>query len=217
MTGMLHVINPNSSAHVTAAIERAAAPFLAAGHAITCVSMADGPAGIETEADMHAAVAPMLAYAEAHASDASGVVIACFGDPGLHLLRERYGRRVYGIAECGVLAALMAGQRFGVISILEAAVRRHYRYFTGMGVLNRLAGDRAIGIGVAGLKDRETVLQRMLETGARLKQDGAEVILMGGAAMSHLREPLAAALEIPVIDPTQAAIAMATGFAPLQE
>jgi Asp/Glu/hydantoin racemase len=202
---------------VTAAIELAAAPFQAAGHAITCVSMADGPAGVETEADLHATIAPMLDYAEANASNASSFVIACFGDPGLHLLREHFGRRVYGIAECGVLAALMAGERFGVISILEAAVRRHYRYFAGMGVLDRLAADRAIGIGVAGLKDHKVTLARMLETGERLKQGGADVILMGGAAMSHLRKPLEAGLGIPVIDPNEAAIAMATGFTPLQE
>ena len=214
---MLHVINPNSSAHVTAAIEQAAAPFVAAGHAIACVSMADGPAGIETEADLHACIGPMLRYAEQHRADAAGFVIACFGDPGLHLMRERFGRRVYGIAECGVLAALLAGQRFGVISILEAAVRRHHRYFTAMGVLDRLAGDRAIGIGVAGLNDSEAVLARMREAGERLRQDGADVIVMGGAAMSHLRTPLAAALGLPVIDPTQAAIAMATGFALIEE
>lgn len=214
---MLHVINPNSSAHVTAAIEQAAAPFVAAGHAIACVSMADGPAGIETEADLHACVDPMLRYAEQHRADASGFIIACFGDPGLHLMRERFGRRVYGIAECGVLAALLTGQRFGVISILEAAVRRHYRYFTAMGVLDRLAADRAIGIGVAGLKDRDAVLARMRDAGERLRHDGADVIVMGGAAMSHLRAPLAAALGLPVIDPTQAAIAMATGFAPIED
>ncbi len=216
MAAPLRVINPNSSAHVTAAIERAAVPFRAAGHAIACVSMADGPAGIESEADLVACVGPMLAYADAHAKDSAGFVIACFGDPGLHLMRERFGRQVYGIAECGVFAALMAGERFGVISILEPAVARHRRYFAAMGVSQRLAGDRAIGIGVAGLEDREAMLARMAETGERLKlQDGADVILMAGAAMSHIRDALEAHLGIPVIDPTQAALAMATGFAPL--
>ncbi len=217
MAPPLRVINPNSSAHVTAAIERAAAPFVAAGHVITCVAMADGPAGIETEADLVAAVGPMLAYAEAHADDSAGFVIACFGDPGLHLMRERFGRRVYGIAECGVLAALLAGERFGVISILAPAVARHRRFFAAMGVTQRLAGDRAIGMGVARLADGETLFARMAETGAKLiAEDGADVILMAGAAMSHVREALEARLGVPVIDPTQAALAMATGLAPLQ-
>lgn len=217
MTAPLRVINPNSSAHVTAAIERAAAPFRAAGHAIACVAMADGPAGIESEADLVAAVGPMLRYAESHAGDSAGFVIACFGDPGLHLMRERFGRRVYGIAECGVLAALLAGERFGVISILEPAVARHRRSFAAMGVTQRLAGERAIGMGVARLGDHETLLARMAETGGRLiAEDGADVILMAGAAMSAVREALEARLGVPVIDPTQAALAMATGFAPLQ-
>ena len=209
---MLHVINPNSSAHVTAAIERAAAPFLAAGHAITCVSMADGPAGIETEADMHAAVAPMLAYAEAHASDASGFVIACFGDPGLHLLRERYGRGVYGIAECGVLTALTRADRFGVIAIKSRSIPRHIRYLRQMGLMDRLAGERPLEMSVAESASGEGTLQRMIAIGRELRdQDGAGAIVMGCAGMARHRRPLEDALDVPVVDPTQAAVAMAIG------
>ena len=86
-----------------------------------------------------------------------------------------------------------------------------------MGVTQRLAGERAIGMGVARLGDHETLLARMAETGGRLiAEDGADVILMAGAAMSAVREALEARLGVPVIDPTQAALAMATGFAPLQ-
>ncbi|MFX5718303.1 aspartate/glutamate racemase family protein [Acinetobacter baumannii] len=41
--------------------------------------------------------------------------------------------------------------------------------------------------------------------------DGAGVIVMGCAGMARHRKPLEAALGIPVIDPTQAAVTMAIG------
>ncbi|HKD57676.1 MAG TPA: aspartate/glutamate racemase family protein, partial [Hyphomicrobiaceae bacterium] len=42
-------------------------------------------------------------------------------------------------------------------------------------------------------------------------KDAADVIVMGCAGMARHRQPLEAALGIPVIDPTQAAVAMAIG------
>ncbi|CAH1657085.1 Hydantoin racemase [Hyphomicrobiales bacterium] len=202
---------------MTAAIEFAAAPFRAAGSNIVCVEMKDGPAGIVTESELLDAVAPMLSYALAVEADAAAFVIACFGDPGLHLLRERLKCQVFGIGECGVLAALARGQRFGVISLLQSSIPRHMRWFGAMGVHSRLAGDRAMGLGVADLKNRDAMFSRMVEVGQMLKQqDGADVILMGGAAMSFHRAALEAELEMPVIDPNFAALTWADGVSKLR-
>jgi allantoin racemase len=44
-----------------------------------------------------------------------------------------------------------------------------------------------------------------------VEKDGADVIVMGCAGMARHRRPLEAALGVPVIDPTQAAVAMAIG------
>ena len=52
----------------------------------------------------------------------------------------------------------------------------------------------------------------MIEIGRALQQeDGAGAIVMGCAGMARLRRGLEDALQIPVIDPTQAAAAMALG------
>jgi allantoin racemase len=56
----------------------------------------------------------------------------------------------------------------------------------------------------------ENTLQRMIEVGRQLKdEDGADALVMGCAGMARHRQPLEDALGIPVIDPTQAAVAMA--------
>ncbi len=70
-------------------------------------------------------------------------VIACFSDPGLHACREATDRPVFGIAECGVLTALVRAETFGVIAIASAldppALAVTCRQ---MGLMDRMAGER---------------------------------------------------------------------------
>jgi Asp/Glu/hydantoin racemase len=65
---------------------------------------------------------------------------------------------------------------------------------------------------VAEVASGEQTLDRMIEVGGELRdKDAADVIVMGCAGMARHRQPLEAALGVPVIDPTQAAVAMAIG------
>ena len=213
MTGTVFVINPNSSASVTAGIDAAMAPLrIAGGPAIACVTLEEGPPGIQSQRDVDGVIGPLLRRAAALEAEASAFVIACFSDPGLHALREQSGRPVLGIAECGVLAALTLGQRFGVIAILPTSIPRHLRYFGAMGVMQRFAGDLAIGMGVTELADGDKTLGRMVDVGRRLRDaHGADVLVMGCAGMARFRAPLEKAVGLPVVEPTQAAAAMALG------
>jgi len=213
MTGRaLIVINPNSSDTVTAGIDRAMDPLRRFGVPIRCVTLAEGPPGIEDQAQADLTIAPMLALAGRLEAEAAGFVIACFGDPGLHALRARTALPVLGIQEAAVMTALTLGQRFGVIAILPASIPRHLRAFGAMGVTDRLAGDRALGLGVADLADADRTLAAMLDTGRALRDtDGAEVLIMGCAGMSQYRDRLAAETGLPVVEPCQAAAAMALG------
>lgn len=81
-----------------------------------------------------------------------------------------------------------------------------------MGLMDRLAGERPLEMSVAESASGEGTLQRMIAIGTELKElDGAGAIVMGCAGMARHRRPLEDALGIPVIDPTQAAVAMAIG------
>lgn len=207
----LIVINPNSSQTVTDGIDAAIAPLRSFGIPIRCLSLAEGPPGIETQRQADLTIAPMLRLAAAQ-KDAAGYVIACFGDPGLHALRDQTELPVVGIQEAAVMSALTLGQRFGVIAILPASIPRHLRAFGAIGVLDRLAGDRALGLGVADLADRGKSLDAMIATGKRLRdEDGANVLIMGCAGMAMYRDLLQEATGLPVVEPTQVAVSMALG------
>lgn len=212
MTKTLFVMNPNSSTAVTARIDTALAPLRALGIPIECTTLAEGPPGIESQKQADLVIAPLLTQAAQLAPRAAGYVIACFGDPGLHALRDQTRLPVLGIQECAVSTALTLGQRFGVIAILPASIPRHLRSFGAMGVLDRLAGDRALDMGVADLSDPDRTVSRMIEVGTILRdQDGADVVIMGCAGMAQYRDALQDALGVPVVEPCQAATAMALG------
>jgi len=212
----LIVINPNSSETVTASIDQAVEPLRRFGTPIRCMTLAEGPPGIESQLQADLTIAPMLRLAAAQ-TDASGYVIACFGDPGLHALRDQTTLPVLGIQESAVMTALTLGQRFGVIAILPQSIPRHLRAFGAMGVSDRLAGDRALGLSVADLADPARSRTAMIATAKDLRdQDGADVLIMGCAGMAQYRDVLESETGLPVVEPTQAAVAMALGHIALK-
>jgi allantoin racemase len=212
MARRLLVINPNSSEAVTRGIDRAMAPLrVDQPTIIDVVRLPAGPPGIESQQDVESVV-PLIIRRIRESNDADGYVIACFSDPGIHAAREATNRPVFGVAECGILTALTLGARFGMISILQRVIPRHMRFLGAMGVESRCAGDRAIGLKVSELADEKTTFARMLETGTDLRdKDGADVAIMACAGMAQYRPRLAEALGIPVVEPSQAAVAMALG------
>ena len=208
----IRVVNPNSNETVTHSIDGALDPLrFENGPEIVCSTLAEGPFGIETQADVESVVMPLRALVEAdNASDA--FVLACYSDPGLHVCREGTARPVFGIAECGVLTALARGGRFGVIAIGQRSIARHMRYLRQMALIDRLAGERPLNMSVAETASGDNTLAHMVEVGRRLRdEDGAEAVVMGCAGMARHRRPLEEALGIAVIDPTQAAVTMAIG------
>ncbi|RYE31853.1 MAG: Asp/Glu racemase [Hyphomicrobiales bacterium] len=206
------VINPNSNEMVTEGLRQALAPLgFTEGPDIICESLREGPIGIETQEHVESVTLPLRRRVEA-ANDVDAFVIACYSDPGLQVAREGTKSPVFGIAECGVLTALTRADRFGVIAIKSRSIPRHIRYLRQMGLMDRLAGERPLEMSVAESASGEGTLQRMIAIGTELKDlDGAGAIVMGCAGMARHRRPLEDALGIPVIDPTQAAVAMAIG------
>ena len=213
MPARILVINPNSTEAVTRGIDQALEPLrMPGGPALDCVTLKEGPPGIETQQHVDSVVAPMLKLVREKESQYAAFVIACYSDPGLHSLREATRKPVLGIAECGILTALTLGQKFGVIAILRQSIPRHLRYVGALGVSERLAAELPVEIPVVELSNEEKTFRRMVEVGKALRQQhGADVVVMGCAGMARYRKPLQDEIGIPVVEPTQAAVAMAIG------
>jgi Asp/Glu/hydantoin racemase len=206
------VINPNSTEAVTRGIDEACDPLRMSGAPqIECMTLKEGPAGVETQQHVDGVVAPLLKLIR-EKDDYAAYVIACYSDPGLHTLREATKKPVLGISECGILTALTLGQKFGVIAILKTSIPRHLRYMGALGVMDRLAGELPVGLSVTELSNEDKTFGRMAEVGKRLRDEhGADVIVMGCAGMARYRKPLQDVVGVPVVEPTQAAVSMAIG------
>jgi Asp/Glu/hydantoin racemase len=198
------VINPNSSETVTDGIDRALADLRRPdGPAICCVTLAEGPPGIETDRHISEVVAPLVRLVERLDAQALAFVDACFSDPGLAELRRASGKSVFGIAETAYRQAAANGGRFGVLSIQEGSLARHRRYIGELGLADYLAGDRPVGLGVTALGvDPAATLARLVQVGRQLKDsDGAQTIVLGCAGMAPYRVRLQSLLDLPVLDP----------------
>ena len=205
------VINPNSTEAVTRGIDEAVEPLrMAGGPAIDCLTLKEGPPGIETQQHVDRVVPHLLSLVSQKESQYAAFVIACYSDPGLHSVREVTKKPVLGISECGILTALTLGHRFGVIAILQKSIPRHLRYVGAMGVSERLAGELPVDLPVVELSNEQKTFGRMVEVGKALRErHGADVLVMGCAGMARYRKPLQDAIGIPVVEPTQAAVGMA--------
>ena len=206
------VINPNSNQAVTRGMADALKVLeISGGPKIECVTLEDGPFGIESQADIESVTLPLKKLV-IERKDADAYVIACYSDPGLQLCREGTSKPVFGIQECGVLTALAQGDRFGVIALANLSIKRHLRYLRQMGVLERLASERAANLSVHDSATGSETFDRLCEVGKELRDlDGAETIILGCTGMAAHRLPLEKYLKIPVIDPVQAATSMAMG------
>lgn len=206
--GPIVVINPNSNEAVTEGLRDALAGFEAVP--VECITLSQGPFGIESQRDSDMVVTPLVELV-ASRRDASAFVIACYSDPGLDACREAASVPVFGIQESGTTTAMCRADLFGVIAIGAPSILRHRKYMRRMGVLERLAGERALNMSVDETARGSATFERMVQVGGQLLEDGAGCLILGCAGMARHRKPLEQALGVPVIDPVQAAVAMALG------
>lgn len=202
------VINPNSNESVTAALRTALAGFAAAAD-VECCTLAEGPFGIETDED-RAAVVPMIVERIRTSPQFDAYVIACYSDPGLDVCRERFDKPVLGIQESALAEAAAGGRRFGVLALSDDSIRGHMACIRRLGLANRLAGELPLDITVNESANDPATLDRIVAQGRRLvREQGADVLVLGCAGMAVHRHAAAEALRVPVIEPVEAAVAAA--------
>lgn len=116
-----------------------------------------------------------------------------------------------GMQESGVITALTRGRRVGVIAVAEHSIRRHPVYLGRLGLLDRVVSERPANMTVDETARGSDTLARLTEVGRGLLEDGVDAIVLGCAGMTRHRAPLEDALGVSVVEPTQAAVALALG------
>lgn len=206
INGRIVVINPNSTAAVTEGIDHALDPYrFADGPIFECITIENGPPGIATQQHVDEAAVNVCDVVKRQGNSADAFIIACFSDPGVLVAKEITNTPVFGIGASSYAQAMLLGERFGIIAILPESTIRQKRAVRVMGVESRYAGSVPIGLGAEELQG-DHVRDRMIKAGSFLiEEHGADVLIMGCAGMADFRAAIEAALDVPVIDPSQAA------------
>ncbi len=208
------VVNPNTTESMTRSIRVGARAAAGPGTQVDAVQPLHGPAAIEGPLDEARCLPGLLDVIATRPAD--GYVLACFGDPGLDAARVLADAPVVGIAEAALRTAGYLGRGFGVVTTVAAELA-HIRDLTARyGVAGSCRSVRACDLPVLDVqRDPEAVKRILAEARAAVELDGAEVIVLGCAAMTELRDELAAELGVPVIDGVAAAVATVEGLARL--
>ncbi|MEJ0016613.1 MAG: aspartate/glutamate racemase family protein [Acetobacteraceae bacterium] len=202
------LVNPNSSPACSAGIAAAVAPFRwPHGPALDVATLREGPPAIYDWRDWHGVVAPLCRVVEREAADA--YVIACASDPGIEAVRAVTSRPVFGVFRCAVAAAVARAERFGVIAIVEASKARHLAALRAMGLEQRLAAEVALDVTMETLLDPVAARARLVAAARDCAASGAGAVILGCTGMAHHRAAVEDAAGVPVIEPCQAAAALA--------
>ncbi|MFM2067313.1 MAG: hypothetical protein RLZZ584_2222 [Pseudomonadota bacterium] len=213
----LLVLNPNTSAAMTAGIAAAARAVAAPGTEVIAAQPSFGPLSIEGQFDEAIAAAGVAEQMRLHAGRIDAAVIACFGDPGLDAAREATDAPVLGIAEAAFHAASMLATGFSVVTTMTRTciIAEHlvHRY----GFERRCRGIHGTDIPVLALEDGGAGCVDEIEAAARaaLARDRSGAIVLGCAGMAGLCATLQQRLGVPVIDGVAAAVKFAEGLAAL--
>jgi allantoin racemase len=202
------VLNPNTSESMSAEIERTARRVFQPPWTCIVSAAPAGPESLESWSDYALASITTLPLLAEHA-DVDGVVLACFGDPGLYSLKEASSKPVVGIAEASMSLALLVGNRFGILAGMRRAVELMDSMVRTYGLEARYAGTEPLDMRVLDFdKDRSATLGVLEKASRGLRARGAEVLLLGCAGLTGFVQELEGQVEMPVIDPVEAGCRM---------
>jgi Asp/Glu/hydantoin racemase len=210
------LINPNTTESVTALVADHARAI--AGDAATFVPVTGrfGANYISTRASAAIAAHAALDALAQHVAGCDAVYLACFGDPGLAALREISPVPVVGMAEASCLEACSRGRRFAIVTGGALWGPMLTEFVTWLGLAERLAAVRTIApTGDQIARDPSAALVQLAAAcTACAAEDGADVVILGGAALAGLAARVQPSVPIPVLCSveagTRAAIAAAS-------
>lgn len=206
----LLVINPNSTATMTAKIGAAAQAAASTGTEILAVNPTGTPVSIEGYYDEAMSVPGMLNLIRT-TPDFDAVIVACFDDTGLDAARCLTDRPVIGIGEAAYHFASMLANKFSVVTTLARSVPALEHNLHRYGMAARCARVRSSEVAVLELEHAgsDACNRISAEIDRAMTEDRAEAIVLGCAGMADLAGRLATQHGLPVLDGVSCAVKLA--------
>ncbi len=194
------LINPNTSAEITALIAGHVGTMVGSRAELKPVTARFGARYIASRAALAIAGHAALDCLSEHVAGCDVAFLGCFGDPGLLALQEVSPVPVVGMVEASCRAARRIG-RYGIVTggvlwepILNEVV-------AGLGLAEGFTGVRTLALTGGDIaRDPGAAIPLLAEAcRACAAQDGAEAVILGGAALAGLAPLVQPSVPVPVI------------------
>lgn len=193
------LINPNTSRNVTDLVAGHVRRLAGASATVVPVTARFGARYIASRAALAIAGHAALETLAEHAGDCDAVYLACFGDPGLSALREVSAVPVVGMLDASCREAVRHG-RFGIVTggvlwqpILAEIVAM-------LGLSGHFVGARTVApTGGEIARDPDAAVPHLVAACRVCAEDGAQAVVLGGAALAGLRERIQPDVPVPVL------------------
>lgn len=210
----LLVINSNTSTAITALLQKQAQDQAGPQIRTRAVTARFGAPYIADEVSYAiAAHATLDAWAAALSNEQpapDGVLIGCFGDPGLEALRMCSPVPVTGLAEASFIAAARLG-RFAIVTGGRAwePILRRLALTSGFG--EQIASVHAVELqGDQLAADRPRALSLLTQAcNDVIARQGVQSVILGGAGVAGIAAEIQRDVAIPMIDSVQAGVSWA--------
>jgi allantoin racemase len=202
------VANPNTTPEVTGLCERAARAVASPGTEILPLTGRFGARIINSRAENAIAAHAMLELLADHATAADAVLLAVSYDTALLAARELLPVPVVGMTEAAMLAACLLGTRFGLVTFGTAPVYRELVALNGL--TGRLVGVRTVAASAKDAYSNPAAVDALVASSATAlaEAEGAEAVVLCGAAMAGMPARIADRVPVPVLDGIAAGIGM---------
>ena len=204
------LINPNTSSATTERLLEVLRPRLPPDISLDGHTAQFGARYIACEASHAVAAHAMLEiWAEqvsAPSTPPAGVLIGCFGDPGLFALRESSACPVTGLAEASFIEASSFGE-FAIVTGGERWRPMLHRLAQALGYGEKLRHIETVApSGAELLADPEMANRCLTQACTNAVRTGVKAIIIGGAGLAGYAAKLQAHQPIPLIDSAQAGL-----------
>jgi allantoin racemase len=144
--------------------------------------------------------------------DYDGIIVAGFSDVGVDAMKEMLDIPVLGIAEAAYHVAALLGHRFAVLTGTTKWTPPKHDYVKSVGVESKAVSFRSYSEWNEN-DSFESLRAKLIDVAQKaIREDGAEVVILGGGPLVGYGKEIEKDLGIPVIDPTLAAFKMMEGF-----
>ena len=198
------LINPNTNPLTTQRLQDVLLPLIPQGVQLEVQTARFGAQYIACEAShavaAHACLDAWAAQRSAAPDPLEGVLIGCFGDPGLFALREASGCPVTGLAEASFIQAASHGP-FAIVTGGERWQPMLHRLAHNLGFGAQLRHiETVVPTGAELQADPDLAIRCLTQACQQAAKSGVAAIIMGGAGLAGYAQILQPHSPLPLID-----------------